>query len=229
VRLELARVYNNLAGLADRSSRLEEARGLFEAAVRLDEKLISEDPANREYMLELAKYCNNLSYLLRRLGEDGPAEARSRQALDLLDKLALPAPSLGVEQADAHNLRGQLLETRDVRAAVAEYDAALGIFQRLSQSAARYSQSFDERYGDLLLSLARLGRVSPDAAVHALLVRAVTSYVDVARRSLSAGFAADAQRTAEYVSNLMPALSESDRAAVAKSYQGLQDELAARR
>ena len=67
--------------------------------------------------MELAKYCNNLSYLLGQLGDDDLAKARSRQALDLLDALALPAPSLGIEQADAHNLRGQLVAGAAIRAA----------------------------------------------------------------------------------------------------------------
>jgi tetratricopeptide (TPR) repeat protein len=229
--LELARAYNNLANLlALDDNRLTEAKQLYEAAVRRDEQLTRIDPANREYMLELVKYCNNLSDLLQRLGDVELAKQRSQQALDLLDALVLPAPSLGIEQADAHTVRAQLLQAGDPRGAVAEYREAIEIFEKLWKNpAARSSPLFHERYNDLLLSLAGSGRESRDAAVHALLVRAVNGYLELGLASLASGSAADAQLVLETVSNLLPRLPEQDRAGVTKSYRNLQDSLAARK
>ncbi len=109
--LELARAYNNLANLlALDDTQLAEARRFYEAAIGRDEELVKAEPANRVYKMELAMFCNNLSFLLELLGENDLAKARSRQALSLLDELALPAPSLSIEQADAHNVRGRLLQ-----------------------------------------------------------------------------------------------------------------------
>ena len=225
--LELARAYNNLGSLlATDDSRLAEARSLFEAAIRHDEELVKADPANREYRLELATFLNNLSDLLRLIGQDTLAQERSRQALNLLDGLALPAPSLGIEQADAHNLRGQILEASDIGAAVVEYDEALQIFEKLGTvAAARRSAIFHERYDDLLLNLTRLSQTSREPAVHALLRRALTEYLQLAQAALAAGSAAEAQPALDNVSRLLPELSEPDRAGIMPLYKGLADRL----
>jgi tetratricopeptide (TPR) repeat protein/energy-coupling factor transporter ATP-binding protein EcfA2 len=229
--LEIARAYNNLASLiAADDQRLVEARALYEAAIRHDEELTRAEPANREYKLELAKYCDNLSDLLRQLDDNDLAQARSRQALDLLDLLALPALSLGIEQADAHNLRGQILQTRDVGAAVTEYQEALEIFEQLGKEpTARRSSSFHQRYDDLLLSLARFGRESRDAGIHRLLRRALTSYLVLAEEGLASGSVADAKLALDNVSRVLPEVSEADRASVLKAYQELADKMAQRR
>jgi len=229
--LELARAYNNLATLlALDDQRLVEAKRFYEAAIRQDEELTRTEPANREYTLELAKFCDNLSDLLRRLGEGDLAKARSRQALDLLDALAVPAPSLGIERADAHNLRGQLLQASDPRSAVAEYQEALEILETLRQDRnARHLPLFHERYQDLLQNLAAFAGDNPSADVHALLVRALTGYLELAQASLASGSAADAQLVLENVSNLLPELSEVDQRPMMKAYRALQDRLAARK
>ena len=188
------------------------------------------EPANRQYRLELAKYSDNLSDVLRQLGENDLAQARSRQALDLLDALALPAPSLGIEQADAHNLRGQILQVRDARAAVTEYQDALVIFEKLGKDpTARRSASFHQRYDDLLLSLARFGQQSRDAGVHALLKRAVSAYLGLAEASLTSSSTADARLVLDNVSRLLPELPEADRVILVKTYQALADKMAARK
>lgn len=227
--LEIARVYNNLATLlALDDARLVEARGLYEAAVRQDEELARAEPTNRVYKMELAQFCDNLSYLLGQLGDHDLATARSRQALDLLDDLALPAPSLGIERADAHNLRGRLLQARDPHGALAEYRQALEGFEKLWQNrTAHYLAPVHQRYQDFLINLAHLSRDNQDAAVHALLMRAVTGYLDLAQRSLAAGSKSDARLVLENVSNLLPELAEPDLRAITKSHLALQERLAA--
>jgi tetratricopeptide (TPR) repeat protein len=229
-KLELARVNNNLATLLDTSDRLDEARARYEAAIENDEVLVAAEPENREYMLELAKFCDNLSDLLRRLGETDLAEKRSRQAIALLEALAMPAPSLGIEQADAQNLRGRLLQKRDERGALAAYEAALAIFERLAAGrGAGYSLPFHQRFDDLLLSLAGFARTSRVPESHTVLVRAMAGYLTFGRASLQQGAVRDAQTVVENLSNLLPDLSENDRGAVARSFQELKDGLTVRK
>jgi tetratricopeptide (TPR) repeat protein len=229
--LEVARAYNNLASLvALDDQRLGEAKSFYEAAIRLDEQLTRTEPANREYKLELAKFCDNLSDVLRRLGDGDLASARSQQALALLDALAMPAPSLAIEQADAHKVRGEILRTVDPRRAVAEYQQALEIFEKLGEDRnARHSPLFHERYQDLQQNLAALAGDSPNADVHALLVRAVTGYLDLALASLASGSVADGRLVLESVSNLLPKLSEADRRPTMNTYRALQERLAGRK
>ena len=228
---ELARVYNNLANLlALDEMRLVESRGLYEAAIRRDEELMKTEPANRVYKMELATYCNNLSYLLGQLGENDLAKARSQQALNLLADLALPAPSLGVEQADAHNVRGHLLQAQDPRGALAEYREALEIYEsRWRDHSAHNVTTVHQRYQDFLLNLAHLGRDSRDPAVHALLVRAITGYLDFAQARLESGAVTDTRLVLENVSNLLPELTERDRTTIMKPLQTLQARVAARK
>jgi tetratricopeptide (TPR) repeat protein/energy-coupling factor transporter ATP-binding protein EcfA2 len=227
--LELARADNNLAALiALDDTRLLEAGRLYEMAVGLDEALIKAEPENRVYKLELAKYCDNLSYLLGQLGEHDMAESRSQEALDLLEALALPAPSLAIEQADAHNLRGWLVQRSNPRAALAEYREALGLFERMWQDrSAHYSAPAHQRYQDLLLNLARFASGSQNTDVHALLTRAVTAYLDFARADLTPASVGDARLVAQTVSTLLPELPARDREEIVKRHRALQDRLAA--
>ena len=229
--LELARTYNNLANLlALDDARLVEARGLYEAAIGRDEELVKTEPANRVYKMELATFCTNFAYFLEQLGENDLAKARSRQALDLLDELALPAPSLSIEQADAHNVRGHVLQAKDPRAALAEYRQALAIYEsRWRDQTAHNLTRAHERYPDLLLNLAHLSRDSRDPAPNALLMRAITGYLDLAQASLASGSVAETRVILENVSNLLPELTDRDRAAITQPLRSLQERLAARK
>ena len=96
---ELSRVYNNLAVLIASGAQdldgLREARPYYERAVRMHQDLTSRDPRNREFKLELAKFSNNFSELLRELSEFALAREHSSRAITLLDELVRPAPSLG--------------------------------------------------------------------------------------------------------------------------------------
>jgi hypothetical protein len=142
----------------------------------------------------------------------------------------LPAPSLGIEQADAHNLRGRLLQARDPRGALEEYRQALEIFEKLWQDrAAHYLAPVHQRYEDFLLNLARFGRERQDVAVHMILVRAVSGYLDRGQVSLALDSVADARLVLQNVSNLLPELTERDRTAITKPHRDLQDRLAARK
>jgi len=227
--LELARAYNNLGALVWLDDkRLSEAKGFYESAVGIDEALTKAEPDNRVYKMELAKYCNNLSVLLGQLGDTDLAQSRSQEALDLLDALALPAPSLAIEQADAHNLRGKLLQPKDPRGALAEYRQAFDLFQKVwRDTTARYSAPAHQRYQDFLLNLVRFANTGPDADVHALLMRALTAYLDFGNASLTSGSPADARLVVDNVSNVLPQLPARDQAEIVKSHRALQARLSA--
>ena len=105
---ELARAYNNLATLLRHEDRLTEAKDFYEKAVALQQALAGREPTNREYRQELAVYNNNLAMLLIDQHDFDLAEKRNGDALALIEELARPALSLGMELAKVHSLRCQI-------------------------------------------------------------------------------------------------------------------------
>jgi len=209
-------------------TRLMDARMFYESAVAINEALTKADPENRVYKMELAKYCDNLSHLLGQLGEADLAQSRSQEALDLLEALALPAPSLAIEQADAHNLRGRLLEAKEPRAALAEYQMSFDMFGRLwREKTAHYSAPVHQRYVDLLSNVARLAHQQDSADVHALLLRGFTAYLDFGAANLTPNGVADTRLVVENVSSVLQDVPERDRAEIVNAHRALQAKLAA--
>jgi hypothetical protein len=211
---ELARAYTNLGSVvyAD-ERRVAEVRDLWERSIAIDERLVKADPENREYKLELAKFCNNLAALLHDEGQFMLAEQRSRQALDLIETLARLAPSLAVERADVRTLRGRILEATDVADAEQQYREALDQFEELSNDeTTRRLPEFHQRLGDLLLSLAaRLGGGLGAEGARALLARGVAMYVGVAEAVVASESRPDAQLAAETVSRVLSRVPEPER------------------
>jgi tetratricopeptide (TPR) repeat protein len=231
-RQELSRVYNNLAVLLSQAAQdtagLQAAKPYYERAVQSHQALTSRDPRNREYKLELAKFSNNFSELLRELSEFELAKENSRRAIGLLDELVRPAPSLGVEQADARNLRARILHSEGSPAAAAEYREALRLFQSLAstEEAARHP-ALNQRYADLLINLSEFRRDRPNAESARLLSDAMGSYVDFGRRAAAADMQ-QGRAVLEGLSQVMPLLSEGDRKTFTEPYSQLQREVDAR-
>lgn len=229
---DLARAYNNLAVLlaqgAQDDSALQAARPFYDLATRTHEDLATRDPRNREIKLELAKFSNNYAELLRELRAFEPAKERSSRALGLLNELVRPAPSLGIEQADAHSLRGRILQSEGSLEAVNEYREALTIFQALARTGeAAGRPEFHLRYGDLLSNLAALRRERPnDDEPRRVLSDALGSYVAFGLRE-QAGAQREAPAVLETLSQVMPDLSEADRASFTESYGRLQKQAGA--
>ena len=177
---DLARAYNNLANVvAKEDTRVPEAGDLYERAVRILERLLTEHPDNRQYRLELAQFMNNSAYLLAVQKRSRAARERSRQAHDLLDVLTRPTPQIGIEMADAHGLRGHILDITESPGAASEYEQSLQLFQRIGRdpSAVRL-RKFHLRFGDLLLSLAaRIQESRNDEGARRLLMHAVGWYL----------------------------------------------------
>jgi tetratricopeptide (TPR) repeat protein len=231
---ELARAYNNLAALlaqgAEDRQGLEAARPLYERAIATHTALTSRDPGNREFKFELAKFSNNYSELLRELGAYEPAERHSANALRWLQELVRPAPSLGIEQADAHNLRGRILQSAGSTAdAVAEYRTSLQLFQTLARTdEAAGRPDFHLRYGDLLTNLAVLRRERPAGTEpRRLLTEALRTYLDFGLRSRPAA-SGEGKAVFDTLARVMPEIGEADRAAFTESYGRLQQQVTAR-
>jgi hypothetical protein len=229
---ELARTANNLAALvAANASRSAEAAALYDRAITTDEKLVAEDPSRRVYKLELAQFLENDADLARSNGDLARATARNARALALLDELLLPAPSLGIEHADAHDLRGRILAAAGSPEAVNAYAESLRLFAELEHdAAARRLPAFHQRFGDLLLNLADLSRESgANDRSHRLLADAVARYAAHAEASLAAGDRADAQLDADNFAALLPELGAADRLAVGGTIERIQARLTPRR
>ena len=224
---ELSRVYNNLAVLiasgAQNLDGLRAARPYYERAVRIHQELTSRDPRNREFKLELAQFSNNFAELLRELSEFRLARDNSSRAIALLDELVRPAPSLGIEQADARNLRARILHSQGSPEAEAAYGEALVHFQTLANSdeASRH-HAFHQRYVDFLVNLTALRRDRPNAdAPRQLLSDAVRSYIEFGRRGRPAGSPID-PAVIDGLSQVMSLLTEAERKAFTQRYSELQ-------
>ncbi len=181
-------------------------------------------PDNRQYKLELAQFSNNLADLLRRSGDTDQAEARNQRARDLIEELARPAPSLGIERADAHNLRGHILQARSTTEALAEYRASLRAFEDLAQNVdVVHLPNYHARFGDLLYNLGSLSQERPSlAAASGLLADATRAYVALGERALAAGLIAPVERMVENLAALESELAERDRRAVAALSEDLR-------
>jgi tetratricopeptide (TPR) repeat protein len=209
---EIGRVANNLAAVRD-SVGSDEARDFYERAVAGHERLVQQNPANREYQLELATFCNNLAMFLHDRGVNAEAERRSRQALSLMTELARPSPSLAIERADAHTLRGMIVQAEDREAAERAYENALDLFGEMQMSpAALRMPTFHIRFGDLLINLAALARTqATGAASRRLLLRGLTLYSEIAERLATAGAVSESRVALETLTRVIPELDERDR------------------
>jgi serine/threonine protein kinase len=173
---DLARVCNNLGILLSDQGHSSRAQESFERAIRIQAGLTKKSPENWEYKVELARFYNNLSFLLWSEGEGNLAAQRNHQALDLLEELATPASSLESERAKAHILH-------------------------LSMGPSEHPE-FNSLYRHL-----------------------GDEYVKLATEYFKSGFPDAARLAIEALRNVLPEVAEPDRTRLAKSYQGLHEEL----
>jgi tetratricopeptide (TPR) repeat protein len=188
---------------------------------------VAQDSGNRVYKLELAQFSENDADLARTSGDLRRATARNQHALTLVDELLQPAPSLGIERADAFNLRGRILAAAGSREAADAYAESLRLFDELDgEPTARRLPAFHQRFADLLLNLAALSRESgADDKSHRLLAQAVSRYAAHADVSLAAGDRPDAKLVVDNLTDLLPELGEADRQALGGLIQRAQARL----
>ena len=224
---ELARSFNNLANLISiEESRLTEAAALYGRAISTHEGMLQAQPDNREYKLELAKFLNNDAEAARVAGDFDRARGRNARALTLLDELLRPPPTLGIEHADAHNLRGRILAAAGSPEAESAYRQALQLFESLDHNPdARLLGAFHERFSDLLLNLAALVAGGGSDASRRMLTDAVAHYIAHANASADAGNIADARLALANLSQVIAGLGDREKSVVLASFQQLEQRL----
>jgi hypothetical protein len=231
---DLARAQNNLASLLDQDpqpTHASEAKALYERAIAIHEGLVAKDPRNREYKLELAKFSDNLAYVLGEIGDVNGSTKASSRALSLLDELARPTALLGIERADAHNLRARIVQASQPAIATDDYREALDLYREVERALDSASLTeFHSRFDDFLVNLASLRQEHPaDDTVRKLLADAMTFYAARGRTAVSAGSRSEAQTVIDNLSQLLPQLPENDRRnseGVLKELQAAVDKLA---
>jgi tetratricopeptide (TPR) repeat protein len=198
---DLARVYNNYAIVVGHASQRAEAEAYYEKAIQLSEQLIRKNPENREYKAELAQYCDNESRMLTVIGNQSLAEIRSERALELVDELAAPSPSLSIKRAQYLQFRSQLLEAQKPNEAKALTDRAFEVLKQVDLSSTKSSQ-----YSALYMNIG-------------------ANYIEIAQEYLRLNKITDARETVAGLTDVMPHLSQEDRTALGPPYQRLQKEL----
>jgi tetratricopeptide (TPR) repeat protein len=225
---DLGRAANNLAAVLD-ANGAGDARVFYERAVGGHEQLVARDPEHRVYQLELATFANNFAVFLQRQGDLEAASERSRQAIDLITALARPAPSLAIERADAHTLRGMILEASDAVESDEAYARAVELFSEIQSAPAVLRMPlFHERFGDLLVNLAVRVRTPGQDRSERLLSRAVEQYAAIARRILAAGASSEIRVVVDTIEVVMPELGDRDRLRLAAIQEELRRALTAR-
>jgi eukaryotic-like serine/threonine-protein kinase len=101
---DLARVYNNLGFLLRSEGQLEVGNGYSGRAIQMQKELVHKYPDYREYGVELATFYNNFAFSLAQLDDKDMAKQQNREALDTVEDLATPSPSVEYQRAKAHML-----------------------------------------------------------------------------------------------------------------------------
>jgi tetratricopeptide (TPR) repeat protein len=198
---DLARVYNDYANLLGHASKHDEAETYYEKAIQLSEQLVRKDPTNREYKAELAQYDYNEALMLADTDKQALAELRSQRALQLLNGLAVPSPTLSIKRAQALELYSQLLETEKTDDALKFTDEANVILRRIDQEPGP-----KDRYNALYMNIG-------------------ANYLEIAQNYLRRNDRANAARALDGLTEVMPHLSQDDRTTLDPPYQKLQREL----
>ena len=221
----LARAYH-YSGivLAPDLTRAADVQKFWERGVAIVERLVIKEPANREYKLALATFCNQLAALLNRQGNTDEALRRSQMAIDLFENLSRTSPSLALARANAYGQHGVIVQPEDSNEALASYEEALDRFSELQNDRDLHRlREFHFRLGDLLLNLAAFPKNARDAQ-HArqVLSSAVNLYAGVAGGIVTSGSRADAQTAVDNLARVLPALPDPERAALTQFYEQLQ-------
>jgi Tfp pilus assembly protein PilF/energy-coupling factor transporter ATP-binding protein EcfA2 len=227
---DLARALNNQGLLLGRDQRPLEAREAFERAIAIHDALVAQDPRNRDYRSELAKFANNLAIVHLEAGTPADALAPNARALELLRGLARPVPALASELTFAQNLRGRILEDQgQADAAGRSYRSAVDTLEPAAGDPGGDSPEVRLRLGQALFDLGvwqfRQGDLEGASASlteavrqHALRDEHRTNlaydYLMLARVASAQGDGPGARRAASEVEKLLPHLAPGDRRAL---------------
>jgi hypothetical protein len=156
-----------------------------------------------------------------------PALAQNQRALNELETLARPSPSVGIEQADSHNLRGQILQRQGSPAALAQYREAYQLYEALERTEhVGHPPKLTQRFGDLVITLAYYVRSVPgNADARRLLNQAAESYFQLGREIAETGSPSEAEIVAVYLSDIWASFDELMRGPFDDAYQHLRRRL----
>jgi tetratricopeptide (TPR) repeat protein len=200
---DLARAYNDLATLLRHVHRLPEAEGFYARAISIHEELTKKAPDNGEYKFELVQFYESFAELLIDENRLGPASENNHEALDLIEELVSPPPSLGLERAKAHMIRGWILQSQGSREAQRE----------------------DQRSLELLESMKKSPDSSGHSEFHVMYMNLAENYLDLAEESLKSGSVTDAREALDSFAQVISEVPEPDRSSLEKSYHALRNEL----
>jgi tetratricopeptide (TPR) repeat protein len=202
--LELSRVCNNLGNLLRTKGKPEQAANFFERAIGIHRELVKKDPSKREYKQELAQFYLNLGLLELDENRFELAERQNHEALDLIEELASPGPSLSMKRAEAHMIRGWILESqsKQLPQAQSETEESQRILETLRRIHAREHPEFHNMYTNFALN-----------------------YANLTAKYLQSGELVNAQHSLESLARVMPELSQEDRTKFAGQFHQLQKQL----
>ncbi len=200
---DLARAYNDLAALLTHTTQPDEAEKFYERGIDLAEGLLRKQPENREYKLELAKYCNNQARLLVSENKLELAKQRNHQAIDLIEELMAPPTSISLWLVNGLQLRAQILEAQGSKETQQQSDLLFEILQKLNN-----------RQG-----------LGGHPTLHVFYMDLGINYLELAKQNLKSGDLKGARVALDKLSQVLPQLSAEDRETLTKSFRGLQEDL----
>lgn len=173
-RLELSKIHDDMGWWMTESPSegggLAEAAGHLDRAIELQEELVAADPANVEYVYELARSHLNRGTLRSKQEELDAAEADYRAAIDKVEPLASRPGKwnqiIRQQLARAHNnLANLFIKQKSYGEAAERYQLAADLFKSLTADNPRsreYRQELATAYNNLALLQRRNG--DPQAA-----------------------------------------------------------------
>ena len=147
--------------------------------------------------MELAQYCNNEARMLAAADQLQLAEIRSQRALELVEQLAAPTPTLSARMAENLQLRGELLQSQNPGEAEALTDRAFDL----------------------------LNKVDTNEANGALYRNIGANYLELAQYKLLNGDRTGAAAALSHLDEILPHLSANDKKILIEPYQSLQKKL----
>ena len=204
---DLARVYNNLAKLLERRNQ-KDSDELYQQAIATADGLSKKWPSNREYQMELAQYCDNYARLLAGQNQFGAAQQNNHKAIDLMEGLVIPSPSLSMSLVKALQLRTEILE---------------------AQGSAKEEREESDRLFEMLKRLSGKQTYPEHPEFHVFYMNLAINYLDLARSNLRSGDLIGAEAALERLTQVLPELSETDRDTLTKPYKKLQDQMREKR
>jgi Flp pilus assembly protein TadD/CRP-like cAMP-binding protein len=199
---DLARVQNNFAVLLVKEGNNNDARTHYDQAIQLAKELSAASPNNRGYSYELATYCLNEALLLQDMNDLAAAAELDHTALDLVETLANPAPSLSLTEVTILQLHTEILLAQGSSEALDEAERERELLTRLETGNPEGHPLFHRMYGEL-----------------------AANYSDLAERDLRNGDPQGAQIALRSLSLIMTELTPATKRDAEAHYVELEREL----